>query len=86
MNNQDLRSVGCCPVKFAFVCFGTDAAPEDGIINTKTLENLWQLRDVTEAIGNVANAHPTSKLGGSPQTDLQVAYQRLAADEKLVGL
>ena len=86
MNNQHTRPIGCSPEKFALARFSPYAAPEDSVIYTKSLQDLRQLRDMAEAIGDIANAHRLSKFGGPLQPHLQVTNQRLSADKKLVGL
>src|SRR5256885_9626111 len=46
----------CSPEKFALARFSPYAAPEDSVIYTKSLQDLRQLRDMAEAIGDIANA------------------------------
>ncbi len=70
VDDQDGGAIGCGPIELAFLGLGTDAAPEDGVINTKALEDLWQLGDVSEAIGDIAHAHGIAKVGGLLQADL----------------
>src|SRR6266699_3122402 len=86
VNHQDTRAIRRSPVKLAFMGFRANAAPEDRAVNIKAAQNLWQLRNVAEAIGNIANTHGFAELGGSLQADLQITYQRLATNKKLVGL
>src|SRR5260221_6347288 len=86
VNHQDTRAIWRSPVKLAFMGFRANAAPEDRAVNIKAAQNLWQLRNVAEAIGHIANTHGFAELGGSLQADLQITYKRFATNKKLVGL
>ena len=48
-------------------------------------EQLGHLRHVAEHVGQVADVHRAAEAGGHAQAALQVAHERLARHEELVG-
>src|SRR5262244_3980806 len=86
MHDKHASTIRCGPVKLAFPCVRTNAAPENCAINAKSTQDLRHLRDVAKAVGEIADAHGFAELCGPLQADLQVTYQRLPTDEEFVGL
>ena len=86
MNNQHARPIGCSPVELALLCFSTHTTPENGAIDPHALKDLWQLSNMTKAIGNITNMQWLAKVTRTLQSHVQIANERFPADQKFIRL
>jgi hypothetical protein len=63
---------------------GGHAAPDDRVLDPEQTQDLRHLRDVAEAVREVADAHRVAEVGCPCHPALEVPHDRLAADEELV--
>src|ERR1041385_6568213 len=53
--------------------------------DTKTLQDLWQLRDMPERVGDITNFLNVPKVAGDAVTKHKIADKRFAADKEFIG-
>jgi hypothetical protein len=80
--DQDLGTVGGGPAELHRGV--ADPAPDDGGLHAEPAQELGQLGDVPEGIGDVADGHFGPPGAGDAVAQEQVAHQRLRAHQKLV--
>jgi hypothetical protein len=83
MHHQDARAIRSLPP-----VLGVGAAeppPQDGVVEAELPPHLRHLADVAEEIRQVADRHRRGEVTGDTVPENEVPYERLAADEKLVG-
>ena len=77
-------AVGALPAERVAVDRGRHAAPYDGVGEAGPAQDLWHLRDVAEHVGEVADVHRLTEVVRAGPSHLEVADERLAADQELV--
>ena len=83
MHHQHARSVRGLPPVLGLL--PAEAAPENGVVEAEVAENLRHLRDMPEQVWQVAHRHRRPEAARDAMPQGQVAHERFAADEKLVG-
>jgi hypothetical protein len=78
-------AVECVPPEAAPVDRRRHPTPHDGVLEPEAGQDLGHLGHMTEHVGQVAHRHGPAEPVARPHAELQVAYERLAADEELVG-
>ena len=78
-------AVRCRPPEAAPVDRRRHAPPHHRVLVPEQPEQLWHLCHVAEHVGQVAHIHGAAEAAGHPQPPLQVAHERLAGHEELVG-
>ena len=81
---DDSRAVQAFPHEPVEVDRRGNAPPDHRRLDSGETEDLRHLRDVTEHVREVADAHRASKLGCPRESGLEIAQRRLAVDEELV--
>ena len=84
VGGEDPAAVGGLPLERDAIDLERDAAPDGGVAEAELSVDLRHLRRVAEGIRKVAGSHRSAVSVGQRDPTLEVANQRLPADQELV--
>jgi hypothetical protein len=80
----DRRAVGRFPAERVTGDGARHTAPEGGVLDAGSAQDLRHLRDVAEHVGQIAQRHGTAQRGRVRPAELEISDDRLAGAEELV--